>query len=665
MFDEFPPTSPEDWKQKARADLARNDLADVLRWDSIDGISLSAYLQREDLEAVSHLSDQVDVPPLSTTDAPPNDWRVRQNLRHPDPDEAVTLAQTAVEGGCSDLGLVLDPYSPSEGLHLDTPKVLERLLKACSLDEIDVHLDRGTGAVVLASALRQAIGQNGIPSRWSGTIGYDPVAALATGTIRDASTAFELTVDLLSHVDGASVRTVSVDLRPYHDAGASAVQELSYGLGALSETLAQLSTRGIDLSALLPHLQVLVSCSTSYFVEIAKLRALRLLVPQVIDAYAEERDEAIDYVPSDLFVQAETSRRTETLYAPHVNMLRGTTAAMAAIIGGCDVLSVRPYDASLRPPDAFGSRIARNVQLILRDEAHFDRVADPAAGAYYVEAATDQLARRAWSQFQEVETAGGILETLRDGRVQEEIRAVREERRQNVDDRERVLVGTNHYPDLEETRLKDLDMYPTCNNGSKGSLRLEEVSLKRLHVALDGGSSMFDLMENLQTGPTDLDPLPRVRVARGIERLRLRTETFARENEGAPLVFLAPLGPPGPRSARATFARNFFGVAGFEVHEHLKFDAPLDVADAAAREVPDVLVLCSAEAEYPALVPALRSALNEKELDPLLVVAARPDTLDGSVSADEFVHQDAPLRDTLERIQQRLGLSDAAPSENP
>jgi methylmalonyl-CoA mutase len=484
------------------------------------------------------------------------------------------------------------------------------------------------------------------------------VGALATGTISETSTAFDISEDLLTSFEGSPVRTVSVDLRPYHDAGASAVQELCYGLGALSEILAQLSRRGLSLSFISSNLQVLTSCSTSYFVEIAKLRALRLLVPQVINAYAEERGEQINFAPSDLFVQAETSRRTETRYDFHMNMLRGTTAAMAATIGGCDVLSVRPYDASMRPSDAFGHRIARNVQLILREEAHFDRVADPAAGAYYIEAATDQLAQHAWAQFQELENTGGMLEGLQNGHVQDDIQTVREERRQDVDDRKRVLVGTNHYPNLEETRLDSTDVSSPCNNGTNHRLHLKDASLDDLEASLKEGSPLSEVINGLQAPSSDIEPLPRIRVAEGIERLRLQTEQFATENDGPPVVFLAPLGPPGPRSARATFARNFFGIAGFEVREHLMFETPQEVADTAAKVTPDILVLCSADTEYPTLVPEMQKALNSAGLDPLLVVAAPPSTLDNSVSADEFIHSGAPLRDRLERIQHRLGVSE-------
>ena len=228
-----------------------------------------------------------------------------------------------------------------------------------------------------------------------------------------------------------------MDLRPYHDAGASAVQELGLGLGALSETLVQLQNRDISPDEIAPALQWIVPVDTSYFVAIAKLRALRLLIPQVLGAFD------VDVDPTSPFIQALTSRRSETRHGPYVNLLRGTTEAASAVIGGCDVLTVRPFTASFAAPSDFSQRLARNTQHILRAESHLDHVADPAAGSYYVEQMTDQIARTAWSFFQDIEADGGFLDALHAGTVQKRIADVRSERMERIANRDHVLVGTS------------------------------------------------------------------------------------------------------------------------------------------------------------------------------------------------------------------------------
>ncbi len=656
LFDEFPPVSTEDWEAKIKNDLGSSSIDDVLAWNSIEGVSLPGYLRREDLESLPHVDPEAAAPPLANTvSAPANDWQVCQPITHPDPEEANRLARRAVRKGASALALIR-PASGNErhGLRSETVRDLRTVLAELPRTEVDLHLDQGPAAPVLLAALQEVASDQGVGEALSGSVGYDPAASLATGTLRDSTTAFDLVSDLV-HSAPSSFRALSVDLRPYHHAGASAVQELAYGLGALSDLLASLLDRGHTLSTLLPELHLRTSISTSYFVEIAKLRALRLLVPQVVDAYAAEVDSNVSVAPGEVLVHAETSRRTETIYDPYVNMLRGTTEGMAAVVGGCDVLRVHPYDAALRPEDAFGSRIARNVQLILREEAHLDVVADPGAGSYYLEAATDQLAQRAWDRFQNLEASGGLIEELRTGHVQNDICAVRKDRREEVDSRQRVLVGTNHYPDLDETRLDDVEASSSIEHtGADHSL--DEPTLDAFRAALSTGQSVSALVADLADGDETIEPIPRVRMANGIENVRLRTERHAKQTGHTPTVFLAPLGPPKMRSARANFARNVFGVASFDVAKPLKFETVGEAAEAAADANADIIVLCSADAEYPELTPALRSALDDHDLSPLLVIAGNPEKIDADLPADDFIHRGNLLRSKLKAIQSRLGI---------
>jgi len=658
LFDEFSPTSTAEWETKIREDLGRSDVEAILQWDALEGVSLPGYLRRGDLDGLPHVDLDAPTSPLADTDGTTaNDWQVRQNIAHPDPAEANRLARRALRKGAPALGLVRPPSLPGREFGLTSESVddLQTVLDDIPLDTVALHLDGGPSAPVLLAALQERASASDADGPLHGSVGYDPVAALATGTIKDDGVAFDLADNLVSEAP-SGFRSLTVDLRPYHDAGASAVQELAFGLGALSDTLARLLERGHDLSILLPRLQFAVSVSTSYFVEIAKLRALRLLVPQVVDAFATQVSEDFSFSPDDLVVQAETSRRTETIYDPYVNMLRATTEGMAAVIGGCDVLSVRPFDASLRAEDAFGTRIARNVQLILREEAHFDAVADPGAGAYYLEAATDQLAQRAWTTFQDLEAEGGLLDGLRDGRVQEQIADVRDERQSEVDTRERVLVGTNHYPKLDETRLDDLEDPPSSSSPDE-TAALDAPTLDALRSALTDGHSVSKILATLAAGNTIIEPLPRIRVSENIEEIRLRTERHAEETGHTPTVVLAPLGPPKMRSARANFARNVFGVAGFDVAKPLKFETVDEAAEAAVEADADIVVLCSADAEYPELTPALKSALDDRGRSPLLVVAGNPDKIDGNLPANDFIHQGNLLREKLEALQHRLGIA--------
>ena len=659
LFDEFSEVDAQAWRSAVEKDLGGTDPDDVLDWTSLEGISVPAYLDREALEELPHRAADTSVPPLADADdRPANAWRLCQPLYHPAPETANEHARTAVENGADALELIVPPPGTDEfGLSVRSTDDLASILDGIELSETRLHLGRSLAAPVLYGALRDLLSaQNVDPTSVHGSVDYDPVAVLASAPSPGIEEAFTLADDLRTDADKwPRFRTVTVDARVYHDAGASAVQELAATLGTLTERLARSVEQDRALTPLLHDLQIIIPVSTSYFVEVAKLRALRLLVPQVVEAFGDETETAVDLGPADLRVRAETSRRTETIYDPHINMLRATTEAMAAVLGGCDALTVRPYDASLRPPDAFGARIARNTHLVLRHEGHFDQVADPAAGSYYIETLTDRLAQRAWTQFQELEAEGGIVEALRSGTLQQQIAETRRARREAIDDREHVLVGATHYPALAERRRDDL-VRPTDSSYGNGAPSVSGVSVEALRRALRDGGTVAGVTAALGDDDTT-DPLPRIRVAEAVESIRLRTEAHAKAHDGPPQVLLAPLGPPAARSARATFARNFLGVAGFEIEEPLKFETVDEVANAAAEQGSDVVVLCSSDAEYDTLVSGLASALTDRDHDALIGITGAPNDIDASGRADFFVHQNSSLKKTLTTLQNLLGTS--------
>jgi len=653
LFEEFAPVSAEAWKQKIQDDIGSRNPDDFLEWESQEDVSVPAFLQRDDLASLKHVDLDSAVPPLAHTDAEPaNNWWVRQNISHPDPEEASRQAKTAVQRGATDIGLIAHGRpSRDTGLPLQTEDALKHVVQGLPVDDVRIHFERGGAAPLLLEVMRKKIPASAL----TGTIGYDPTGALAQGDLLEASLAYDLAQELVDSTP-ETLRSVSVDARVYHEAGATAVEELALGLAALSENLHQLTDRGVSLDTILPRLHVSVSVSTRYFIEVAKLRALRLLVPQVISAYASERDNDVEFGPSQLLVQAETSRRSETVYDPHVNMLRTSTEAMGAIVGGCDVLSVRPYDASLRPADNFSTRIARNTQLILQEESHFDAVVDPAAGSYYVEALTDRLAQAAWRQFKEFEVDGGLLEALRAGTVQSDLAASREERVHAAEARNDVFVGTNHYPDLTETRLGELQLEKSPSRTNDPPPEMGQPLLASIRKHLQRGYSPDTICAGFLRGSSDIESLPSLRVTRTIEEIRLRTERYARDQEGAPTVLLVPLGPAGPRSARATFARNFLGVAGLHVEEPLRFETVREAAQEARQIDAEVVVLCSADEEYPTLTRSLQRHLDEEGHSPFVIVAGSPDVVEEAAPVDLFIHQESPLRKTLEQVQRRLGI---------
>jgi len=656
-FDEFTPVSPDEWRAHVRSDLGGRSPEAFLEWASGEGVTIPAYLDPDALRDALHTDPDATIPPLAEAEeSPANDWTLCQPIHHSDPDTANQHARAAASGGAEALevgGLLHESGETGGALRSDS--FLAQILDGIDLSDTALHFGPGPHGPVLYSRLASLFADRSLnPDVVAGSVLYDPVAAVAAGAAPDR--VFSLADDMVADAaDMPRVRTVTVDAGVYHHAGASAVQELACALGALTERLARSTDRGHALPVLRNNLQVRVPVSTSYFVEMAKLRALRLLVPQVIDAFGRETGAPLDVGPADVSLYATTSRRTETLYDPYVNMLRATTEAMAAVLGGCDVLALRPYDAALRPPQDFGLRIARNTQLLLEHEAHLDRVADPAAGSYYVEALTDRLAQKAWAQFQRLEADGGILEALRTGTLQDQIASTRHDRREAIDTREHILVGTTHYPSLDERRRADRGASTPSSNGEASS-SLGAPSIEAIRSALRNGTLPSELASALQAGPSDIPPLPQTRLAEEIESLRLRTEMHTEAHGSPPQVLLAPLGPPSARSARATFSRNFLGVAGFAIEEPLKFESVDEAAAAAVDHEADIVVLCSADDEYSDLASALSSALQAHTHEALLGIAGAPDDIDAGGHADFFIHQGSSLKETLTTLQTHLGI---------
>jgi methylmalonyl-CoA mutase len=368
-----------------------------------------------------------------------------------------------------------------------------------------------------------------------------------------------------------------------HEAGAHAVQELGYALAEGVEKLAA-SSDPVDVAA--PAIPFVFAVGPAYFVEIAKLRAARLAWARVVRAFGGASDAALV-----MRLDVRTARRNKSVLDRATNLLRVTTEALAAVLGGCDALTIEPF--------GFEPHTAENVQRLLAEECHLDAVADPAGGSYYVEALTDAIARAAWALLQSVEAAGGHAKCVADGTVAKALAESRAAREKALAARRKVLVGVNDYPNAME--------------------RAPEVEAP---------------------APS---PAGAARLAEPFEALRLRTVRHVRETGRAPKVLLLKRGDAKMKSARATFSKNFFGVAGFDVVEGDEL-----AADA------DLVVLCSSDPEY----VAFAEDVCPRTKAPVVVAGNPKDAIDAlrERGVQGFVHVQSDVLSTLRDWQERLGL---------
>jgi len=313
-----------------------------------------------------------------------------------------------------------------------------------------------------------------------------------------------------------------------------------------------------------------------------------------------------------------------SVYDPYVNMLRTTTSSMSAILGGADSLTVQPFDVPFETPTAFAERIARNQQLIIKEESYFYKVADPAAGSYYVESLTDSLIKAAWELFLEIQEKGGYLAAVKTGFIQQQIKEAAQKRDMQIATRREVILGTNQYPNTSE-QLKQ-DFHP----------EIFEADDRRSESAL-------------------VETIVNYRGPQAFERLRYQTDLFSRQNK-RPKVWMLTYGNLAMSKARAGFASNFYGCAGYEIQDNAGFASIEKGIEAAKDSGAEIIVLCSSDEEYTDTALKAFEALHPNQI---VVIAGYPMPLANELKAagmEHFIHVKSNLLETLKQFQQLLGI---------
>jgi methylmalonyl-CoA mutase len=538
-LDEFPPVATADWDEAVRRE--RKGAAPQAK----------IFYRAEDLRGLEYAGAG-----KSRTE---NNWCIRDVVQD------AAGARAAMAGGADEICFVLGSQD------------IQAVLDSLPLDQWTVHFECGARAVELLEAL---IARPGAPS---GSVDFEPLAD------------FDNVAALVRACGWPRFRTMTIRAHRFAEAGATIVQELGWALAEGVEMMAQLTDRGIGAAEAAHALAFSFAAGSQYFPEIAKLRAARRQWARIIESFQISTDDA-----ARMAVYARTSDATTTVYDPHVNMLRATTEAMAAVLGGADAVQVGPFDAVYREPGEASRRWARNTQLILKSEASFDRALDAAAGCYYLESLTDSIARDAWGLLQTVEAAGGFLKYAASGALDREIAKSRAERECAVGTRRAVIVGTNQYPNLQERALECIEREDRSE-----------------------------------------------RPARVFEEIRLRTERCAARTGHTPHFLLLESGDAKMRKARSAFAANLFGCAGFET----------EIAETVTGS-PDAIVLCSSDAEYAMLAPRLITELRAAGKPVPVIVAGNPADSEALREAGvaDFVHMRSNAAEVLRAWQARLGV---------
>ncbi len=666
LLEDFPPLPDEAWRAAVTADLKGADFDKKLLWQTWEGLRVQPYYRASATETLGFLESLPGAAPYHRGhSASGNPWQIVQEIGLPEPGQSNAAGRDALEGGADAVCFVSEPAEAGvHGVNIQSLDDMRTLIRDLPLYRAGIHFRGGSFALpLLANFLAVVKSSKADPADIQGSVDYDPLATLITaGEVSgsreqmffEVARVLEQSATLLPQF-----RVLSIQGSVYLEAGGSAVQEIAFTLAALTEYLQGLRSGGLDLGIVLPRLQVQFSVGSTYFMEIAKLRAARLLINRVLQAFLGDAA-----TPPPVPVLARGADFNKAIYDPHTNLLRATTEAMAAAIGGADAIMLVPFDASYRTPDAISLRLARNIQLLLKHEAYLDKVADPAAGAYLFETLTDSLASQAWALFQKVEGMGGFFAAAANGFLKEDISMVALKKREAIASRRYPLLGVNQYPNSAEAALPRVDCESTVSDLLPNQRTVTPDEVELLASLRDGfldGAVLGDMLSALEKTESQVAvPLQTFRAAGAFEALRLRTERYAARSGTTPTVFLFKMGDVAMRQARAGFVSNFFGCAGFAISDNLGFTSVEGAVSAAVSAKANVVVFCSSDDEYLPLAEAACPLLRQQLPQCQLVVAGYPkDAVDALTEAgiQEFVHVRTVALESLTHFQRKLGMN--------
>ena len=613
LFTDFAPVSTDDWEAKINADLKGRDYERALVWETYEGFKVRPYYREENLKELNYLDTLPgEFPFVRGNKKSGNDWLVRQNIFVTDFEEANKKVLNILGKGVTSLGFLFNDCNKI------TKNNLAVLLKDICLEAAEINLVCPTDSSNCAKLFAEYVSEG----KWNNnnvvaSASIDPIGTYILKGRLDKKAILRLKLVIKKTKVIPNFRVVGIHGKFFANSGSSIVQELAFSLAQGTEYLTQLTDAGLSIDEVARSVKFNFGIGNNYFMEIAKLRAARLLWAQIVKAYKPKSDES-----AKMIAHSETNRFNKTIYDPYVNMLRTQTEAMSAALGGAHSITVLPFDAIYEETTEFSERIARNQQSLLKEESNIDKITDPSAGSYYIENLTASLVDETWNLFLTVQEKGGFIAAFKDGFIQSEIKEIATKRNKKIALRRENILGTNQFPNFTEKLDGDFD----------GSLFKD-----------------VDLTEN----DAEVETLKPYRGAQPFETLRYTTDVYSKENK-RPVVFMLTIGNLNFRKARAQFSCNFFAVAGFTVIDNNGFTTVEDGVAAAKNAKADIIVVCSSDDEYSEIVPNVAEQLDDEILVVAGAPACRPELEEKGIT--NFISVKSNILEELKSYQEKLNI---------
>lgn len=683
----FDKPDPAEWLKLTEAVLNGAPFEKKVVTQTLEGIALQPIVDRTAVEG-NPLADTTPgrFPYVRGTGASgfrTRPWEICQALPYPTAGEFNEAMVQDTARGQNSVLLQLDESGrtgsePGEhagqcGTHLQQVMDLVEALRKVDLEDLTLHIEAGASAPAVAAALKQSgivVGK--------GSLCMDPLAELMVrGAFpMDLTNAWKLQAGFVGWMGDnlPGFRSVGVDVSACVNAGGNAVTELALMLASAAESIRNLTERGLDIDTIAQAAMVKLSIGSDTFMEIAKFRAARALWAKLVESCGGNEESA------KLYQSAATASWHQTKLDPYVNLLRGTSQAFSAVLGGVDVLRVDPFDAPFGLPDTISRRIARNIQLVLLHETHLTEVVDPAGGSWTVENLTRELCGRAWTQFQEIEKEGGLLVMLQDGSLRSQLKEQADKQRTLLAQRRSIKVGTNQFSFPEEkkpavrqadTRAVAADAWASLSEMKSKrdpmavELALEKlsktVSMPGIEDAIAAGACFAEVVTACSHGQcTRVNPVELGRLSTEYESLRDRMEAHVAQHGKAPSVLMAQMGPISQYKIRSDFSQEFLKPAGFVIDAERSFATAAEAAQAVIDAGAEATVICSTDATYPDLVPEFAKAVKAASPKTVVLMAGfMPDHLEAFKQAgvDDFIHLKANNIDVLRDLQAMTGVA--------
>ncbi|MBQ8544779.1 MAG: acyl-CoA mutase large subunit family protein [Alistipes sp.] len=611
LFAEFPPVSTEQWEAVITTDLKGADYERKLVWRTAEGFNVRPYYRAENLEGIDFLGTEAGEFPYVRGTHNSNDWAIHQTVSVKCPKAANEEALKLLNSGINSLGFC---FCAADEV---TAETIDTLLEGICIPAVELTFCGKnfvpTADLIMAKVESLGLAKDEVKINFI----FDPIVKdLSTKGIyccgnTEGTECYEAVAAMIKKTaEYKYIRVVNVSGATFSNAGSTIVEELAFSLAAGHDYLVKLTEMGLPIDLVARKVRFTFAVTSNYFMEIAKFRAARMLWANIVKGYNPEKQ-----CSCKMFAHAVTSTWNQTAYDPYVNMLRGTTEAMSATLAGVHSLEVLPFDYAFEQPTEFSKRIARNVELLLKHESHFDQVVDPAGGSYYIENLTKNIAEQAWKLFLEVEDKGGYVEAYKAGFIVERVKASAAAKDKNIATRRQILLGANQYPNFTEV------------------------------------ADAAVVAETVTRPEAEGNVLTPYRGAMAFEAMRLGVDRSGKE----PKAFMLTCGSLAMARARAQFSCNFFACAGIRVQDNTFFHSVEEGVAAALEAKADIVVVCASDDDYAEVAPKVKELLGGKAI---LVVAGAPACTPEleAQGISNFINVKSNVLETLKFYLKELGI---------